>query len=318
MDSNSTAGVSAGTTGEVPPAIRVLRVLVGLVQLAAMVMIAAPGLASVVWRQFGVEAPLSEGWVRVAGIVTFVLTVVARILLPGGGRRYRAERAFSELASATGGTFQLERRRLDKSGWAGGPTARWTMQESPVTLGTVSQSQRSSGTRVSATFTTAKELRFSVLPKNLLTGMLTSPKFVALVQSGMKQPDNELSSAERDRALREVAIFAGSPVTLGDSELDAKIIVKSNDADLARYVLAGGGVMERMRALQGKRKAWTMSLFSADAAGAAQLIVDLPGTETNPGTLRAALELVEAMLGSLSRNGVIATGRRDFPRSAAG
>lgn len=305
----------SGSTPEVAPALRVLRSFLGLIQLASAALIFAPWLAVPLSRQFGFEAPLPEGWVRFMGIGLLIATAVLRLLIPGGRRRYRAERAFAEVASATGGTFQVEKRRVDKSGWGGGPTARWNLQQTPVAMEVVSQSKGSSATRITASFATAKELRLSVLPKNILTGMLTSPKFVALVQSGVKQQTDQLPPEQRERTLREIGIFAGEPVTLGDSELDAKLIVKTNDADLARYVLTGGGVSERMRNLNLKRKAWTLSLFSAEGGTGAQLLLDLPGTETNPEVLAAATELFEALLSSLSRNGVLDAGRK--PRAVA-
>ena len=105
-------GTAPSATAEVAPAVRVLRWMAGILQLAAIALVIAPWLATGVTRQFGFEDPLPEGWIRFGGVVLFLLTAVFRLLLPGGRRRNRTEGAFSAVAGATGGTFQVEKRRL--------------------------------------------------------------------------------------------------------------------------------------------------------------------------------------------------------------
>jgi hypothetical protein len=294
-------------TNEVPPAFQALRWLVSLLQLVALAMIIAPGLATVASRQFGFEGVVPSAPVRAAGVGLFVAMTIVRFLLPGGRRRYRAEQAFTEVASSTGGTFSLEKRRIGKSGWSGGPTAKWLIQDTSVTL-EVSQSNQSATTRFSAQFATSRELRFTVLPRNLLTRVLTMPKFVAMIQAGVPQSTGSVTDEQRARALKEIGLLAGAEVKLGDPLLDEKIIVKSNDGDLARYVLTASGVSERMNALNALRKTWTLSLFTAEGGAATQLTLDLPGSETDPAALKAAKELVEAVLASLRQNDVLASG----------
>jgi len=295
-------------TSEVSPAFRVLRWFVGLLQLVALALMIAPGLATVASRQFGFEGAVPSGPVRAAGVGLFFATTIVRLLLPGGRRRrYRTEQAFTEVASSTGGTFSVEKRRIGKSGWSGGPTAKWTLQDMSVTL-EVSQSNQSATTRFAAQFAASKELRLTVLPRNLLTRVLTMPKFVAMIQAGVPQSTGSVTDEQRARALKEIGLLAGAEVKLGDSLLDEKIIVKSNDGDLARYVLTGSGVSERMNAMNALRKTWTLSLFTAEGGAATQLTLDLTGSETDPAALKAAKELVEAVLASLRQNDVLASG----------
>jgi hypothetical protein len=240
---------------------------------------------------------------------------VARVLLPGGRRRSKAERAFTELAASTGGSFSVEKRRVGTSGWSGGPTVRWALYDVPVTLEGVSLG-KSATTRFAAQFPTSKELRFTVLPRNILTRLLTAPKFVAMIQAAVPQPTGAVAGDQRALAVKEIGLLAGVEVKLGETLLDEKIIVKSNDGDLARYVLTGSGVSERMNALNERRKSWTLSLFTAEGGAATQLNLDLPGAETESAPLQAAKDLVEAVLGSLRRNGVIANADDDRPRDA--
>jgi hypothetical protein len=271
-----------------------------------------PGLLNLALRHFGLEASFPEGLIRFVAIADLLGTTVALIVLPGGSRGSARVNAWSKLATETGGDFRVEARGLGSSGWTGGATVRWDIQGVPVTLAQVSQSKGSATTRYSALFPTAKELRLSLLPNNFVTRALTSTKFVAVVQASVRSAGGNATDADRASVAKEIGVLAGERVTLGDTRFDQAMLVKSNDADLARYVLTGNGVTERMNELISKRKGWTLSLFSAEAGTGAQLSLDFVGTESRPETLAAGKALVEALISSLRQNGVIASSGRGF------
>ena len=321
MDTD-TAPNRPANTGEVAPAFLVLRGVAGLLQFASVALIAAPGLASFATRQFGFEESLPHWWIRAAGVAGFLLTAVARIALPGGGGEAARARALSKLADATGGSYRLEKRRLDARGTTGGPAIEWTLQGHPVTLTGVSRRKGTGATVIYAEFPCAKELRFTVLPNNFLTRTLTSPKFVLAVQTNIQRGEGDASVTDRADAAKEIGLLAGADVTLAHPLLDGRLIAKSNDADLARYILTGGGVAERMNDLTAKRKGWTLSLYSAERGGVGRLALEFPGSEWRPEPLVAGRELFDALLGNLRQNGVLAEAsggfeQDEFPRRAS-
>jgi len=306
----------SGSNPEVPPTMRVVRGFIRLQQLVALALAIAPGLANLALRHFGIEGPFPEGWIRFMAIGDFVAMSIALVVLPGGTRGSARANAWSKMAEETGGEYRVEKRGLGSLGWTGGPTVQWNLQGVEVTLAQVTPSKGSASTRFTALFPMEKDLRLSVLPNNFLTRTLTSTKFVALVQANVRGSSGSSTEAARASAAQEIAILAGARVTLGDSRLDEALIVKSNDSDLARYVLTGSGVSERMNDLMSKRKGWTLSLYAADVDQGARLALEFPGTESRPEALIAGRALVEALLSSLCQNGVVASSGRGFGHDA--
>jgi hypothetical protein len=288
------------------PAVTVARNLLALAQLLSLALIFAPGLLGMAFHALGVHGEFPPGWVRVLGVVGFVMSTAGRIALPRGASR--RERAWAELAQATGGELTVEKQSLGPLGWTGGPTVRWSVEGVTVTAAEARRDQSSRSTRISASFQAEKELRFSILPRNLLTRMLTSTQFVSFIQSRMESASRGAQPIVRTQAVREVALLAGENVALGDPRLDGQLLVKSSHPDLARYVLTGGGVTERMVALRQITKGWTLQLDRNDPSGASELMIELQGTTVPSAALRAAKELVDTVLGSLRRNGVIDEG----------
>ncbi|MEK7315607.1 MAG: hypothetical protein AAB011_05465 [Candidatus Eisenbacteria bacterium] len=315
MNSTSVPGQPADS-GEVAPAFLVIRGIVGLLQFVCVALVFAPGLVSLATRQFGFEASLHEAWVRAAGVAGVLLTAVARVVLPGGGKTARV-RTLTKLAAATGGTYRLEKRRIDQSGITGGPTIEWTVQGYPMTLTSASRSGQQAVTRIHVEIPCDKELSFNVLPNNFLTRTLTSPKFIQAVQSNIQRGEGDASETDRASAAKEIGLLAGADVPLSHPLLDGRLIAKSNDADLARDILTGGGVAERMYDLCEKRKSWTLSLYSAEQSGVSRLSLELQGSEAKPEVLVAGKALVEALLGNLIRNDVVETGSEERARMAA-
>jgi hypothetical protein len=298
---NDLPGVSrVEPAADVAPAVRVLRFLAGLLQLASVAAILAPWLAGVATRHLGLESPPSEGWVRVAGIVGFILTTVARIALPGGRPGAKRERLYADLATMTGGRFSVERRRLSAGGFAGGATVRWDVGGATVTLEHVGSNRDSSTTRFAAPLSSNHPLRFAILPRNVLTRMVTSKKFLAMVQINVKTAAGPASPDARAKVVNDLAMMAADEARLGHSELDDRVLVKANDAEVACRVLTGRGAAERMMELGAHSRWWTLSYQSRDGDSAVELVLDLPGTVLRAEELRAGKAVMEAVLAGLA------------------
>ena len=306
MDPSSSYG-APGSTAELSPGMIVVRGVLRVFQVVAFALAFYPALLNLALKHFGFESPLPEGWVRFMAIGDLVAVSIALMVLPGGSRNASRAKAWSKLAGDTGGDFQMQKRGLGSTGWTGGPMVRWDSQGVAVTLGQVIPSKGSASTRLTALFAASKPLRLGVLPNNFLTRSLTSPKFVSFIQSSVRRSGGAAGEAERASAAREIGVLAGARVTLGDSRLDEAVLVKSDDVDLARYVLTSSGVSERMNELEAMRKDWTLALFTAEGDEGMQLALEFPGAEARPEVLSAAKGLVDALLASLRQNGVLAS-----------
>ncbi len=289
---------------DVAPAVHVLRFLAGLLQLVSLAAIVAPGLASVAARQAGVEGAPPEGWVRVAGIAVFVVATIARIALPGGRRGGKRERVYSELATMTGGRFSVERRRLDSGGFAGGATVSWESSGVIVKLEEVGSKRDSSTTRFAAGLTSSNAFRFSVLPRNVLTRMVTSPKFLALVQKSVPAVAGAAPDTGRAKVANDLAMMGADEAKLGHATLDERVMVKASDGETARRVLTSRGAAERMLELGAHGRWWTLSYQSRDGGTGVELLLDLPGTVLRPEELRAGKALFDAVLAGLADQGI--------------
>jgi hypothetical protein len=290
----------------------VVRGLLQILQVLAIALAFYPALLNLALQHFGFERPLPDTWIRFLAIGEFVGVTVALAVLPGGSRNASRAKSWSKLAGETGGDFSVEKRGVGSLGWSGGPTVQWNSEGVTVTLAQVSQSKGSASTRFTALFTASKSLHLGVLPNNFLTRSLTSPKFVSFIQASVRRTGAVGGEAERESAAREIGVLAGSRVTLGDSRLDEAVLVKSDDVDLARYVLTSSGVSERMNELEAMRKDWTLSLATAEGGAGAQLALEFPGAESRPELLAAAKGLIDALLSSLRQNGILASSGRGF------
>lgn len=300
----------------VSPAIRVLSAIQILLQMACGVLFVAPFLFTMALRHFGIEANPNESAIRWAGFAGVIVLAFGRFLLPGGNPAIRRRLNWTEFANATGGAFTIEKRDLKAGDWTGGATIRWQMQGVEVKLTQV-RGSKSSTTRMTASFPAGKELTFSVLPNNFLTRAVTSQTFVGLIQAQVAKSgrggggSDQVTPADRESVMKQIGVLAGSSVSLGDARLDGRVIVKSSDPELARYVLGGGGVGERMHVLLERRKGCTLNLFRGLGGATAELALDLFGSDPPREALAAARDLFDGLLGSLRQNGVIGSASGD-------
>ena len=300
------------------PAIRLLGGIQVLLQFACGALFVAPFLLTMALQHFGMEAHPNETAVRIAGFVGVITFGLGRFLLPGGNPAVRRRQNWSEFANATGGAFTIEKRDLKAGDWTGGATVRWQIQGVEVKLTQV-RASKSSTTRMTASFPTGKDLTFSILPNNFLTRAVTSQKFVGMIQANIVKGggNSTIAPADRESAAKQIGVLAGSTVTLGDARLDGRVILKANDADLARYVLGSGGVGERLNTLLEQRKGCTVTLFTGAGGATSQLAIDLFGADPSREVLAAGRDFFEVLLGSLKQHGVIGSGVDSGDRRAA-
>jgi hypothetical protein len=272
-----------------------------------MIIAVWPGLVSYAGRVFGAEIQLEPGLIRFFAIGGAVSAAIARAVMMRQSGPSPTEVAWAEFASQTGGAFSTERRRPTVSGWAGGPTVHWTIRGAEVTLRGTVQNRNSYMARFQAAVRLSRPLQFMVSPRNFLTKALSSPKvWSMLLTVSRNSSETGQNSAERQRAMDQMAFLATPEQVIGDPMFDGAFLLKSSDESAARDIFSDAGVGHWLRELNGRIKGWSLTLMGSDANGGCQVLLDLPGLARDPEALRSAYSTVDAVLARLRDRGWIA------------
>jgi hypothetical protein len=286
---------------------RFLATLFGVECSICMILAVWPGLVATAGRAFGVEIQLEPGLIRFFAIGGAVSAAIARAVMLRQSGPSSTEIAWAEFASQTGGSFSTERRRPTVSGWEGGPTVRWTIRGTDVTLRGTVQNRNSYLARFQCAVRLSRPIQFAVSPRNLLTRALSSPRVwgMLLAVSRTSNGSGE-NAAVRQQALDQMAFLATPEQTIGDPAFDEAFLLKSSDEPGAREIFSDSGVGHWLRELNGRIRGWSLTLMGSDTAGGCQVMLDLPGLARDPEALRAAYSTVDAVIARLRDRGWIA------------
>jgi hypothetical protein len=297
------------------PSPDILRALAGILGFVCLVLLIAPGLLARAAAHAGIELELQSWQIRVVAGVGLVLTTVVRAAL-GGGSRSSLESALTDLAPQTGGSYSMERMRPSSPDSEGGPTVRWAVQGTPVSLSCNRAGRKAASTRCAAEVRLARPFQFVAVPRNGFTKLLSSPAMWGFILNAAKKQAGAGDSSDREEGVERLAFLATPEVALIDPDLQRSMILKSDDSSLAREYIGGAGLHARVLDFQKACRGWQMSLLQVDRAGNSRLLVEAPGVETRPEALRAAYDLMAAAVVSLRDRGLLKSGE-SAPSAAA-
>ena len=298
------------------PSPAIFRGLATILALACGILLFAPEFLAIAAAHAGAHVDLPDWQIRAGAVAGLILAIVVHAA-SGGGNRPRVEAAFSDLALQTGGSYSVERMSVTPPVSEGGPTVRWTIQGIPVSLFRNRLESKTPTTRFAAELRLARPFQFVAFPRNGFTKFLSSPAMWSFVLDTAKKQAGTNGDSDREEGVEWMAFLAKPEVELPDPDLQAVVILKSDDEALALEYLCGAGVRGRVLGIQEAfRGGWQVSLLQADRAGNARLLVEFPGYGTRPEALRAGYDLMAAALSSLGDRELIRSGP-SLPSAAA-
>lgn len=307
------AGAGAGASDE-PSNLglrRFLESIFGLVSAAAFVVALWPGVLEVAIPGFRLEQFGGAMPVRFAAFFAFLIALTIRIRVSPGKRPARAAMAWAQFANGIGGTLVQNRRMPTVLGWEGGTTVRWESHGASIELSGYTDTSRNNQTRFQSDLRLTRAFRFYALPRNFLTKAFASSQVWGMILAGQKSAERESGTTGTDAAASEqMAFMVEKEVVTGDPMVDAAVILKSDNPDVAREFFSDAGVSHWLRELNGCRKGWQLSLVVKGLPDVYQLTLTIPGVLSQAKELDAGRQLMEAAVGRLADRGLIAHDRK--------
>lgn len=278
----------------------------GLVAACAFVLALWPGLLEVAVPGFRLERVGGDTPIRFASFFAFLVALTIRLRVNPGTRPGRAALAWAQFASGVGGTLVQKRREPTVMGWEGGATVRWESHGVPIELSGYTDTSRNHHTRFQTDLRMSQAFRFYALPRNFLTKAFASSQVWGVILAGQKSEDRERGTGGTDAAVSEqMAFMVEKEVTTGDPMIDAAVLLKSDNPDLAREFFSDAGVSHWLRELNGCRKGWQLSLVVKGLPDVYQLTLTIPGVLGEAKELDACRQLMESAVGRFADRGML-------------
>ena len=194
---------------------RFLHTVLGLVAFGALALIIWPGLLALTMPGVDLQNAAATAQIRFGAFVAFGLAIVARVIVSPGKQRTKQGIAWEAFANETGGTFTQEPRSIDKLGWQGGPTVRWSVRGVPVRLSYCADNSGGARTNLVAEIQVAQGFQFQVFARNFVTKALMSPGLWNLLLAGVKMQDARGAGlADGARLVQKRSFLAGKDITI--------------------------------------------------------------------------------------------------------